>query len=466
MSRALASRVCTTACANSNRFDYTPHMRTLIIITTILLLTVGCQLLDGEADTMADATVAPVQPTPVDGETEEVIPEATEPLAPINSQTTLTLWTIPELAPDPELPGGTLLLEQLNAFDQAYPEVELRVERKTVSEQGGSLSYLRTGRTVAPSVLPDVILLPSNHLAEAVTSGLVYPLEDYLSPEDVDDLYPVARMLAEVDGELFGYPFALNGLHHFVYNRAAITNTLPSAWQGLLEVSNGRLVFPAAGPAGAELTLRFYLEAGGTLHNESGQPALELEPLVLALQQIELGVAAGLVAPQSGSTVSMEQAWQLFQNETPTIIQTSAAAFLRRQPDTNVADYGFVPLAGFEGPLPPFVSAWMWIITTPDPAQQALAAELITSLVSAPSLGTYTLESRLIPGRRNALDSWPEDDLYVTFLRRQLAVARPLPAGVTNAHLLALSDATIDVILGLNTSRDAAEEAIAFLSTS
>ena len=429
-------------------------MRTLIILISLLLVTTGCQLFETESNPVADATTAPVQTTPAALAIEEVTLEASEPLAPVDPQTTLTIWTVPELAPDPELPGGTLLLEQLNTFDQDHPSVELRVERKTVSEQGGSLSYLRTGRNVAPSVLPDV------------TSGLVYPLEDHLSSETVADLYPVARTLAEADGELFGYPFALTGLHHLVYNRAAVTNTLPSTWAGMLEVEDGRLIFPAAGPAGAELTLRFYLEAGGALRNESGQPMLELEPLTVALQQIELGVAEGLVDPQSGSTVSMEQAWQLFQNEMPTVIQTTAGAFLRREPSTNVADYGFAPLPGFEGPLPPYVSAWMWIITTPDPAQQALAAELITSLVSAPSLGPYTLDSRIMPGRRNALDSWPEDNLYVTFLRRQLAAARPLPDGVTGTLLLALSDATVDVILGLNTPRSAAEEAVAFLSSS
>lgn len=435
-----------------------------LLLTLLLLLTGACSLLE-EAEEASEVAETPVLPTAASTLSPDSTPEAAETAEPAPTIQTITLWTTPELAPRSDLPGGPTLSEQLNAFDNSHPDIRVVVEAKSVSDQGGSLGYLRTGRTVAPSVLPDLILLPDNHLAEAVAQDLIFPLDPLLSSEMLEDLYPAAREMGQVEEQLYGYPFAFTNLRHLVYNPAVITDTLPLTWPDLLAEDNpGTLVFPAAGPAGAAFTLHYYLDAGGTLRNEANQPALQVEPLTAALTQIQQGVAANFVDPQSGNTATVEQAWQIFQNSSTSIVGTNANHFLRVRVPGSAGTYAFAPLPGPQGPLPPLVNGLTWAISTPDPARQALAAELLSWLATSENLSEWTQQSYLLPARPSALALWEPEDEYVAFLGDRLEAARPFPAEANSAILLALSEATAEVILQLNTPQAAAEAAVASLA--
>ncbi|HSM55649.1 MAG TPA: extracellular solute-binding protein [Candidatus Sulfomarinibacteraceae bacterium] len=433
--------------------------RAAIFLLFILLLTVaGCELDDGSDPTPSSTEMPPI-PTPADTPALESTPRTTPAITPPPRELTLTLWTGPDVAPDEELPGGDILAEQLNAFQSSHPDITLSVEVKTIVEQGGSLSYLRTGRSVAPSILPDVVLLPANRLADASSQGLIYPLDGQLSEEMIDDLIPAARELSHVDDRIFGYPFALTGLQHLIYNESVITETVSTNWTTLLSEPPAPFLLPAAGTAGAELPLHFYLANGGTLVNDTGQPALQEEPLTAALDEIRRGVDAGLIDRQSGSTASVEQTWQIFNSNPSYLIQTSAGYFLDQERADATRNYQALPLPGLQGPLPPTVNAWTWAITTPDPTRQALAAELIRWLGSSANVGEWTLESNTLPARQSSFEVWPESE-YMNFLQRQLSAAAPAPRGANNNMLSALSRAASNVILGLSSPEEAAAEAV------
>lgn len=436
-----------------------------ILLSVILLLLVSaCSLLEETAEE-ADVVETPALPTPADTPGLETTPEAIAPTPAAPTTITVTVWTTPDLAPGGEVPGGPTLMEQLNAFDNSHPDANLLVELKSITGQGGALSYLRTGRNVAPAILPDLILLPDTQLAEAVAQDLVYPLNNLLAPEMFEDLYPAARELAQVEDQYYGYPFALTNLRHFVYQPAVITGTLPTTWPGLLAQEDPpSLIYPAAGPAGAAFTLHYYLAAGGTLRNEADQPALQVEPLTIALTQIQQGLATGVIDPQSGNTATVEQAWQIFQNSSTSLVGTDAGYFLRQRGVETDGTYAFTPLPGPEGPLPPLVNGLTWAVSTPDPARQALAAELIAWLGASQNLGEWSRQSFLLPARSSALAVWPQEDRYVDFLEERLLVARPFPASANSSITLALSEATTGVILQLNTPQAAAEEAVASLN--
>lgn len=428
----------------------------------VLLLALSACDLNADEDVTPTVTEPTVGPSPSSTPPEVSTPQTSEPLPPPAQGITLTVWTSAEIAPNNEVPGGPVLLEQLSTFDSERADVNILVELKTISDQGGTLSYLRTGHSVAPGILPDIILLPSSQLPSAAGEGLIFPLDTERLDEAVEDLHPVARDLVEVDEEIYGYPFALTNLNHIVYDRSVITETVSTNWSQLVADTPGVFVFPAAGASGASLTAQFYRQLGGTFIDDTGQPTLQSEPLEGALGLMQEAVTAGFIDPQSASASNPDQVWQIFAESSSRIVQTNANVFLTRRAEVATGDLRTLPLPGPNGALTSTVGALTWAVSTPDAERQALAVELIDWLVSAPNMGAWCLQSNRVPARRAAFDEWPSDS-YTSFLQRQLEVAQPEPAELSNTILTALSDATSAVILGVATPAESAEEAISAL---
>lgn len=440
-------------------------MRRLLpfLVLTVWLGLVGCGLLNEGSDPNATATPTVfISPTPAltpspDG-TASTNGEATLS-TPAPDLLTLRLWTTEEISPRSEVRGGPVLVEQLNAFDAAHPELALDVQLKAVTGQGGVLNYLRTGRTVAPTILPDVVLLQASQLAAATQEGLIYPLNDLIAPELVDDLYPAAANLSRVNNALMGYPFFLTGLEHLAYNSTAITTTFPITWTGLMTQPEAAFVFPAASQSGSRLLLQLYLAAGGTLTNEAGQPNLQVEPLTQALNLINRGRQTGTLLLESDNLTTNAEAWQLFQTGPANVVPTSARNFLDNRSFVLNSQYAALP--GPNGPLVPLVDGWVWVITTPDPLRQVLAAELISWLVSDATMGEWSMVTAQLPARRGAFAFWTLETPYQEFLQNQLELAQPFPAAANNTILTALGNALFVVIDGSKTPEVAASEAVA-----
>lgn len=435
-------------------------MRTVLLILLAAAVLGACNLRESPSDaettpeTPQALTPAPSE-TPAQSSTQE---SPQTPLPPVTQSITLTIWTSADVAPNNDVPGGAVLLEQLNTFDNEHSGVSLLVELKTISDQGGILSYLRTGRAVAPSILPDIVLLPASQLSTAAGQGLIQPLDGLLAPEAMDDLYPVARSLAQVDEELYGYPFALTNLQHIVYNTSTITRTVSADWDELVADAPGDFLYAAAGVTGAELTAKFYHALGGQFSDEAGQPQLQTEPLVGALELLRLAATQGMIDPQSGNISSMDQVWQIFQDSSDRLAMINANYYLARRSEDIATNLRYLSLPGPDGALTPTLNAWTWAIATQDTERKVAAADLINWLASADNLGTWTLESSALPARAAAFDVWP-DDAYVDFLQRQIANATPPPPGLNNTMLTTLSNATTSVLLGLSSPADAAEQA-------
>lgn len=427
-------------------------------LAVTLFMLVGCGLL---ADDPPVITVTPtlmipspvgtlVVPTPVGTGTSDV--------AATPTRMVLRLWTTEEISPRSEVRGGGILVEQLDTFASSHPDLLLDVQLKAVSGQGGTLSYLRTGRTVAPSVLPDVVLLQASQLAAATQEGLIYPLDTLISAEMINDLYPAAASLSRVNDSLMGYPFALTSLEHLAYNGAVITSTLPITWNAMIDLANADFVFPAAGLTGSRLILQLYLAFGGVLTNEVNQPNLQVEPLTQALTLISQGRQAGFVLLESDNLTTNGEAWQLFQSGLANIVPTNPRNFLDNRDLVSNAQYAFIP--GPNGPIVPLVDAWVWAVTTPDPARQALAGELIRWLSSDATMGGWTSVAAHLPARRSAFAFWTVELPYQSFLQTQLEQAQPFPAAATSSIITALNNATFAVIDGSKIPEVAAQDAV------
>jgi ABC-type glycerol-3-phosphate transport system substrate-binding protein len=432
--------------------------RKLLLLILCGLWLFGCRR---EQGTVVEPVVTPTAPlnapSPTSASAETPAPAPAETAtAPL--QTVLTVWTPLDISPRPEVPGGFALAEQLAAFEQAHPTIRLEVQQKAVTGQGGILSYLRTGRQVAPTVLPDLIILPTDQLAVATTEKLIYPLGNLMPADFVEDLYPVAQSLTRIDNTLVAYPFAVTNLQHLAYNRSVITETLPLTWGELTQVDDAQLVFAAAGSEGAELVLQIYLALGGTLTNELNQPHLDVEPLYAALNQLNRARATGLIQSQSNIAATLTEAWQIFQTGQASLAHTKASLFLRER--ALGVNEGYAAIPGPDTSLTPIVRGWAWAIATPEPARQALAVELIAWLSASANLGTWSAQSYTLPARRSAFAYWPEDD-YIEFLQQQLEHAEPYPAGAGAVVMTALGNAIFDVITLSESPRTAAEQAAA-----
>jgi ABC-type glycerol-3-phosphate transport system substrate-binding protein len=427
------------------------------VLLSILLLLAACDQKKSNGQDAA-VTLTPATVTPEATAAAARTPDFTTPITDTEQSSQLTVWIAPELASRTE-GGAAVFGDQLLAFSANHPNLDTNVELKPVEGQGGILSYLRTGQDVAPDVLPDLVALPTEHLAVAAAEELIFPLDELIDPLLVQDLYPVALTLTRLDGQSVGYPFALTNLSHAAFNENVITSSLSSSWSELIAEVPGEFIFPGAGDEGAVLALQFYLALGGTLTNEAGQPSLQVGPLVDTLELLRQGRSVSLIALQSSNLSTLDESWRLFQAGSAVLAQTTADQFLRERSADLPA--GFAPMPGPTGSLTPLVTGWVWAVSTPDPAQRALAVELLSLLVAEPAFGDWSLQGGILPARASAFARWPSNDPYTTFLQRELERAQPNPLADNSVIITALSDAVFDVLSLSKSPQAAAEEAAA-----
>lgn len=434
-----------------------------VVYLPLLLIFLAACATPEESDSASAVTPAPpAAASPAVATAEpgaQTTPEFIIPATSTPARQTLIIWLPPAIASRTET-GAVTLSDHLLTFNSAYPGLEIIVEQKATGGQGGTLNYLRTGRAVAPSILPDLIALPVTQLAVTASEGLIFPMEEFLDPALVDDLFPLAQEWAWSGDHLVGFPFALTEVLHLEYS-ALITDSVPLTWTEFISDTTRQMVFPAAGPAGGRLALQLYLAAGGSLTNEAGQQVLEEEPLVLALEQLYNGRLNGFILPQSSNITTLPDSVRLVRDGVAEYSLTSSDVFLQSVSTGYTPRFAAVP--GYQEALPALTNGWAWAMTTSDPVKKALVAELITLLTSPERLGRWSWHSQVVPSHPDALTYWPEEDVYAPFIRTELQQAIPMPLTATSLILTVLENAVFDVISLAKSPAVAAAEAIAAL---
>ncbi len=437
-------------------------MRRIIPVFMVLLIPwlAACSLLGQRAEAPPSPTVTATAVLPPN--TPEPVGTVDLGLAEPVTQTrpTLTVWIAPDILNASEM-GTAVLQQQLNQFQADHPDINLIVEPKAVNGQGSILNYLRTGRNVAPVILPDLITLPTDQLDIALNEELITSLNGLIDTELLGDLYPAGLSLALAEDQVRGFPFVLTDMPHLAYNTAVYSDTIPLRWANFIQIPEQTFAFPANGTPGATLLLQFYLAEGGSLTNEAGQPALEVEPLAAALERIGMGRENEFVLGQSSTLGTLPETWRLLESGGATFIQTSAEQYLQNRNGELPVDFHAIP--GPQRSLTPLVRGWAWAISATEPGKQTMALELMTTLIEAENLAQWSEAAAFLPARRSAYDFWPSRDPYVPFARRELAQARPHPLGPNSKMIIVLENALFDVISLNKTPQEAAEEAVAAL---
>jgi len=433
-----------------------PKMTTLLCLA-LLLATVGlagCNLLPelslSSQEEKPTATAAPGAITPA-------VSPTTAPPTVVSSAITLTLWTTEAFFPTEDDGSGQVLAQQWQAFEVAHANVTIEYVLKKPYGKGGILDFLSTARAAAPTVLPDLVILDALELDEAAEAGLIQPLDDLVSSEVQQALFPFARR--SFDGQLMGLQFEAD-IEHLIYNTNKVDSP-PITWREVLSDSVA-YIFPAGGEGSLvnDAFLIQYLAADGRLLDENGEPALDKDALVEVLQFYADGLEAGAIPPSVLEFVDLDDCW---------VVYVSAQAALSNvSSDRYLADRGLLKNTAFaaiptrDGDVVTLSQGWALAIVTEDPSRQAAAVQLIEWLLEPENNANWNLAAGHLPTRQAAFDHLGTEDKYFPFARQQLADVYPRPTDPAYEKISrALQRAVQDVLQGEVSPEEAAETVIA-----
>lgn len=419
------------------------HRLTWLSLAVVFVLVVGCTAVPAPTQTAVPSPTAATGAAPT-ATTALASPEPTNP-APL----VLHLWLPPEFDPRGEGAAAALLQARLDEFEARRSNLQIEVRIKALDGPGGMINSLTTASAAAPLALPDLVAFNRITLEAAVLKGLLYPLDAYVDLDD-PDWFDYAAALGRLQGSSFGLPFAGDAL--VLLYRPMLINPPPTNWETLLQLP-APLLFAAGGEQGL-FTLVQYESAGGLTQDDAGRPLLQAESLGNVLRFYEQGVASDQLPFWLTQYETDQQVWEAFVQERSALAVTWLSRYLAQRP-AGVAP-ALLPAAS--EPLS-LADGWFWSLSNPDPARQALAAELAQFLSLSDFSASWTQAAGFLPARQSALELWQEPEL-AALLGQVVATARPYPATDLLTSLgPALQEATIQVLKQQLEAAAAAEQA-------
>ncbi len=380
--------------------------RLLIIsaIVTLLLAMLGCQSpLTGTAE--PTATLPPTDtPKPVSTAADFITSN------PTPTGITVTLWTVEDFSPQISLVNQTLA-----TFQQNNPTDGVSVLLKKAGGQASALDYLQTMPTVAPELLPDVIILRDDQLARAWRTGLLQPLSGKLDRTIIQDFLPAAITLGTIDDQLVAAPLELN-TEHLVVNTTLITPT-PLQWQDVLSQSqNVTYRFAAAGTNNtlSDATLVQYLAVGGTFADADGNPTIDADALRAVLNYYRALLENGTISAKMLDATDPAAFWTDYKEGTIGLTHIDSHTYLNDRHQLHSSIPAAIPTQNGE-PLT-IVHGWVMVLVTHDPFRQEAALRLMETFLGTEANAAWASYAQGIPARRSAFDLVAADDPYWQFL--------------------------------------------------
>jgi ABC-type glycerol-3-phosphate transport system substrate-binding protein len=401
--------------------------KTLILLGKIWLLiavlvTAGCSSLPSLLFAPAPTPIPP-SPTP---ESPIVVPTDTPTPSPSPSLEgmTLELW-VPELfSPYEEEELSEAFAAQLAAFTRGYSYRDLTVNTtvKRGTGPGGLYNLLSTASGVAPSILPDLLLINQHDLLVAAAEGLLQPLDTELPANS--DYYTATLDSVRDSSGVWAFPY-LARADQMAY-RKGITDTAPLTWQAVISGSYS-LLFPAASPEGlaSDSLLQMYLGSGGRVMDQSGQASLDRASLertydfFLALQRADLLDAEYILTLPNAAAC-----WSSYQAGEGDLSPVAFGQFWAEPPEDTLP--AWVPTE--EGLPITLFHTWGIAVVTQDPARRDSALLLARWLIASDHMAAVARAAWMAPTRQSALVAWglePEDTAFAHTLLSHGVAALP-----------------------------------------
>jgi len=378
-------------------------------------------------------------------------PEATGPIR-------LSVWTVEAVSAQADEEAGEVFGRGLQAFQEAYPDIELAVVTKNESGKGSVPDYLRTASQVAPDILPDVVVVNTTDLASLARAGLIVPLDGLISSSLAKDLLPGAERAGRVDGQLVGIPFEME-VQHLIYN----TNKLSSApldWSDVIS-ANTTYVFPAKGKNGLvnDAFLIQYLALEGRLQDDEGRPFLDEQVLQTVLQFYRQGLDEGVIPEDVLAIGDPDDVWPSYVAAEVGMSHVTSHRFLQDRNLLRTTLFTTIPTR--DGTPLTIGRGRALAIVARDPSRQVMASRLIEWLMAPENNAAWNQATAQIPTRYAVFELIGEDDPYWPFLEDQLEVAVGSPAFPEYDQIgRVLQQAVVEVLSGESTPEEAARAAV------
>ncbi|MBN1179773.1 MAG: extracellular solute-binding protein [Anaerolineae bacterium] len=315
---------------------------------------------------------------------------------------TLTLWVPDLFSPYGDGLAAEVLAQQMDAFAQAYPDLQVRVVTKKAEGRGGLLDFLRTASVAAPSVLPDLVILSTADLQLATQAGLLQPLDPFLREGLAADRFPFATALGQVGEQTMGVVLGAE-MMHLAY-RPDLLPDPPITWTDVISAP-APFLFPISGPGGdvTDAFLCQYIASGGDLLDEAGAPTLDVMLLGDQLLFYQRAVAAGVISPTVVAALADTAAtWEQFQAEQAALAVVNSHQFWSvRDPDLAPA-----PFPTRIGHSVTIAEGWVVALVAADPTRQSQAMTFVEWLLAPENLGAWTQSVAYLPSTLSALEEW------------------------------------------------------------
>jgi ABC-type glycerol-3-phosphate transport system substrate-binding protein len=347
---------------------------------------------------------------------------------------------------------GEIFAQQIAAFEATHPGLVVQVLHKKSKGKGGILDFLSGASTVAPAVVPDLIVVDTEDLPELARRKLVFPLDGLLPEALQADLYPVAVEAGTVDGRLVGVQFEAT-IEHAVYKTSKIA-VPPLTWTEVFS-SGATYIFPTAGREGLvnDAFLIQYLSTGAGLLDEDGNPVLDQQVLTDVLEFYRQGIESGAILTDVLDYATVENCWPKYLQAEVVISNISSKLFMTGRGLLTVDLPTTIPTRG--GRVISLSGGYAWALTAPDPSRQSLAVKLLTWLLHPVNMAAWSQASGRLPTRRAAFEEMGRDP-YAKFLQEQMEYTIPYPSVKTHKDIYEAMQQAVDAVLREGVSPDIA----------
>ena len=365
---------------------------------------------------------------------------------------TIRIWVPPEFDPQNSTRASQILQSRLDEFTERRSDIRVDVRVKGIDGTGGILDSLTTANAAAPLALPDLVLLPRSILETAALKGVLFSIDELVSPLDDGDWYPYAQQLAHLQNSTFGLPFAGDAL--ILVYRPAVIEDAPRELSAALELGQP-IIFPAANEQ-AHFTLSEYLAAGGDVQDEEGRPILEEQVLREVLTIYQSAEASGVMPFWLTQFTNDEQAWEAYIEGQSDMVVTWTSRFLSELPVDSAA----APIPTSDGTPFTLANGWVWALSNPQVERHSTSIELAEFLTASDFLAEWTAAAGYLPPRSSALEGWSNTTLQR--LAEQVARSTQIfpPTDVMITLSPALQQAVVEVLKEQIDPESAAQQAV------
>jgi len=277
---------------------------------------------------------------------------------------------------------------------------------KDLSGDYGLLETLRSTRSAAPIIMPDLIALPRPLMEQALQGGLILPLDEITEVMDDNDWFDYSQDLARVGDQIAGIPFA--GDVMVLAYKDDTGDTPPSDWDAVLATEKA-LAFPASDPRSL-VTMALYQSLEGEFINADGEYIIDEELFLEVLNYYQQSQAANVMPYWLTQFENDQQAWQSYQERQSTLAITWSSIYK----DSDSPNTALAALPTKDSKAFTFADGWVWCVIPSNAETEQVAVELAEFITTETYLSTWGFEGGFIPTRPSGMDSWSENSFFST----------------------------------------------------